>query len=241
MSLPLNYPPHPPLSPATTALVVFSGGQDSTTCLHYALRHFPAGVEAVFFDYGQRHLCEKESALLIAKRNQIKLHIHNIPFFSELGGNALTRPEIAIEQKEQTLPTTFVPGRNLVFLTLAASLAYTLKISHLVTGVCQTDFSGYPDCRQNTLNLLQETLNAGMEYSFTLHTPLMYLTKAQTVQLAHELGPQSFADLSFTHTCYEGHFPPCGLCPACLLRAKGFQEAGLPDPLLERALKQAKS
>ncbi len=130
------------------------------------------------------------------------------------------------------LPNTFVPGRNLVFITLAAAYAYQRGISEIVTGVCQTDFSGYPDCRESTMVALQAALRAGMDAPFTIHTPLMHLTKAQTVTMLRDLGGLPL--LAYSHTCYEGAVPPCGRCPACVLRAKGFAEAGIADPLQER-------
>ena len=136
------------------------------------------------------------------------------------------------EDEETGLPNTFVPGRNLVFLTFAAALAYQQGCGHLVTGVAQTDYSGYPDCREDTLTALQQSLRLGMEFDVTLHTPLMHLSKAQTVELAREVG--ALEAMAYTHTCYNGVQPPCGVCPACELRAKGFAEAGIADPLVER-------
>ena len=134
---------------------------------------------------------------------------------------------------EEGLPNTFVPGRNIILLSFAAARAWQLGIENIVTGVCQTDYSGYPDCRKNTIEALQLALNLGMERQFVLHTPLMWLTKAQTVRKARELG--ALEALSFSHSCYNGTFPPCGTCPACLLRQKGFSEAGIIDPLIKRA------
>jgi 7-cyano-7-deazaguanine synthase len=225
-------------APAMTeaCLVVFSGGQDSTTCLHWALRSFPR-AEAIFFDYGQRHVSEREAARAIAGRLGVPLRSFRLDFFSQMGGNALVDPGLAIAPvPEQGLPNTFVPGRNLIFLTYAASYAYTLGIRHLVTGVCQTDYSGYPDCRDATLVSLERALGLGLGYAegeFRIHTPLMFKTKAESVLWARELG--ALGSLAFSHTCYEGVFPPCGKCPACLLRAKGFAEAGIEDPLVARA------
>ncbi len=218
--------------PQSSALVVFSGGQDSTTCLSWALQHFET-VEAVFFDYGQRHLIEWQSAESIARKRGVKLHKLNVPTFSEIGGNSLVDSTPIELEGRQGLPSTFVPGRNLVFMTFAAALAWKLGIKDLVTGVCQTDFSGYPDCRLNTMEALEKSLELGMEWPFKIHTPLMFMTKAETVTLAQEVG--ALEDLAYSHTCYEGQFPPCGRCPACELRAKGFAEVGIPDPLIERA------
>jgi 7-cyano-7-deazaguanine synthase len=221
-----------------TALVVFSGGQDSTTCLHWALRTF-SSVEAVFFDYGQRHAAEERAAQEIAWSLKVPLRRFRLDFFRELGGNALTDSSMDIEAGTGAhgLPNTFVPGRNLLFLTQAASYAYTRDIRDIVTGVCQTDFSGYPDCRHETLRALQRSLHLGLGWperggTLRIHTPLMFRTKAESVALAGTWG--ALESLALSHTCYEGLFPPCGKCPSCLLRAKGFAEAGMPDPILNR-------
>lgn len=214
------------------ALVVFSGGQDSTTCLFWAREKFDE-VECVFFHYGQRHGVEYQAALEIAKRYDFKLSELHIDTFSEIGGNALVDhgEEIVIEGRGG-LPSTFVPGRNLIFMTYAAAFAWKKDIPHLVTGVCQTDFSGYPDCREDTMRAVESSIRLGMDYPFELHTPLMYLTKAQTVELA--IQTQGLEAQAFSHTCYEGQIPPCGICPSCELRAKGFDEAGVLDPLVAR-------
>ncbi len=158
-----------------------------------------------------------------------------IDTFAALGGNALTDDGIAVQtgvNPQTALPNTFVPGRNLIFLTFAAAFAYPRGIRELVTGVAQTDYSGYPDCRQTTLQALEQALRLGMEFAITIHAPLMFQSKADTVQLAQALG--ALPALAYSHTCYNGQQPPCGECPACLLRAKGFAEAGIADPLLER-------
>ena len=219
-----------------TALVVLSGGQDSTTCLYWALDRFGAGhVEAVTFDYGQRHRIELDCAARVAARAGVGHTVLPIDTFAALGGNALTDAAITVQpgvDARTQLPNTFVPGRNLIFLAFAAALAYQRGIHHLVTGVAQTDYSGYPDCRQATLQALEQTIRLGMDYEITLHTPLMFKSKADTVLLARDLG--ALPALADTHTCYHGQQPPCGECPACLLRAKGFAEAGIPDPLVER-------
>lgn len=239
-----------------TALVVFSGGQDSTTCLHWALETF-ASVEAVFFDYGQRHASEERAAQEIARRLGVPLRRFRLDFFREMGGNSLTDHSIPIETLSPdvssndrsppgaqggALPNTFVPGRNLLFLAQAASYAWTRGIRDVVTGVCQTDYSGYPDCRHDTLRALQKALhlglgwperNAGRAGAFRIHAPLMFRTKADSIHLAQRLG--ALDSLAFSHTCYEGAFPPCGRCPSCVLRAKGFAEAGIEDPLVTRA------
>ncbi len=214
------------------ALVVLSGGQDSTTCLYWALDRF-AEVRAVTFDYGQRHRIELECAANIARQAGIEHRILPLSALAALGGNSLTDGNIVVESTEPAageLPNSFVPGRNLLFLTLAAAYAWQLGIRHLVTGVAQTDYSGYPDCRQETLDSMQQTLRLGMERDFVIHTPLMNLSKKQTVQLAEKLG--ALQAMALTHTCYNGERPPCGHCPACTLRARGFLEAGIIDPLL---------
>ena len=217
------------------ALVVLSGGQDSTTCLYWAIDRFGRdNVATLTFDYGQRHRVELECATRIAEYagvTNVRLPINT---FSALGGDALTDSGIPVEQGSSAssgLPNTFVPGRNLVFLTFAAAFAYQHGITQIVTGVAQTDYSGYPDCREETILALQETLRLGMECDVVIHTPLMRLSKRQTVELARDLG--GLPAMALTHTCYNGQRPPCGRCPACELRAKGFLEAGIDDPLLQ--------
>jgi 7-cyano-7-deazaguanine synthase len=214
------------------AVVVLSGGQDSTTCLYWALDRFGAGnVEALTFDYGQRHRIELDCAAQIAKDAGVVHTLLPIDTFAALGGNALTDSDIAVEESNgNDLPITFVPGRNLIFLTFAAAFAWQRGISDLVAGVAQTDYSGYPDCRRDTIDALEQSLNLGLERTFTIHTPLMNLSKKETVELARDLG--ALDAMGFTHTCYNGQRPPCGTCPACQLRAKGFLEAGIADPLI---------
>jgi len=216
------------------ALVVFSGGQDSTTCLYWALDRFGATqVETLSFDYGQRHSIELTAAKRIADFAGVPHRVLPIDTFRSLGGNALTDERVGVRPASGTegqLPNTFVPGRNLVFLTYAAAFAWQRRIRHLVTGVAQTDYSGYPDCRQQTIAALQAALRLGMEREFEIHTPLMNLSKRETVELAKRLG--ALEALGMSHTCYNGQYPPCGSCPACLLRAKGFDESGIRDPLL---------
>lgn len=217
------------------ALVVLSGGQDSTTCLYWAIDRFgPDAVDTLTFDYGQRHRIELDCAAKIAAFVGVPGRCLPIDTFSALGGDALTDPDIGVANEVETetgLPNTFVPGRNLVFLTYAAAYAYQRNIGHLVTGVAQTDYSGYPDCREDTIMALQHALRLGMESDVTIHTPLMHLTKKETVELARDLG--ALPAMAFTHTCYNGERPPCGSCAACELRARGFAEAGIIDPLLE--------
>ena len=216
------------------ALVVLSGGQDSTTCLYWALdKYGAANVDTVTFDYGQRHRIELECASKVAEFAGVGNTRLPIDTFAALGGDALTDAGIAVQEDVDDatgLPNTFVPGRNIVFLTYAAALAYQCGIGNLVAGVAQTDYSGYPDCREGTITSLQQTLRLGMEFDVTIHTPLMHLSKKDTVDLARDLG--ALPAMAFTHTCYNGTRPPCGKCPACILRARGFAEAGIDDPLL---------
>ncbi len=216
------------------ALVVLSGGQDSTTCLYWAIDRFGAdNVCSVTFDYGQRHRIELACAREIARFADVPNDILPIDTFRALGGDALTDADIEVDSSaadEEDLPNTFVPGRNLIFLTFAAAFAYQRGIMHIVTGVAQTDYSGYPDCREETMQSLQTALRQGMESEVQIHTPLMHLSKKETVELAEELG--AMPAMAMTHTCYNGARPPCGACPACLLRAKGFADAGVLDPLM---------
>ncbi len=216
------------------ALVVLSGGQDSTTCLYWALKRFGAGsVSTVTFDYGQRHRIEIDCAKRIALQAGVSNSLLPIDSFAALGGDALTDDSIDVQSaidEEAGLPNTFVPGRNLVFLTFAAAFAWQRRIGNLVTGVAQTDYSGYPDCREETMRSLEETLRLGMESDIAIHTPLMHLSKKETVELARDVG--ALDAMALTHTCYNGKRPPCGECPACVLRAKGFEDAGIDDPLL---------
>jgi len=219
---------------AEKALVVLSGGQDSTTCLYWALDRFNhSAVDTVTFDYGQRHHIELDCAARVAEFAGVPNTCLPIDTFAALGGDALTDPdvEVASGADETTgLPNTFVPGRNLIFLTFAAAYALQRGIGHLVTGVAQTDYSGYPDCREGTITALQHALRLGMESDVCIHTPLMHLSKKETVELARDLG--ALPAMALTHTCYNGERPPCGHCAACELRARGFAEAGVEDPLL---------
>ena len=216
------------------AVVVLSGGQDSTTCLYWALDKFGVdAIETVSFDYGQRHRVELECAARVAEFAGVSNEIIPIDTFAALGGNALTDSSVDVQKvgdADTDLPNTFVPGRNIVFLTFAAAYAWHRDIEHLVTGVAQTDYSGYPDCRQETIEALQSTIRLGMQSNVVIHTPLMSLSKKETVLLARDLG--GLEAMALTHTCYNGRRPPCGECAACELRARGFDEAGIEDPLL---------
>lgn len=206
------------------AIVVFSGGQDSTTCLFWAKERF-SQVEAVTFDYGQRHRLEIECATQIAKELGVKHHILDMSLLNQLAPNALTRNDIEIvDGKDGELPSTFVPGRNLLFLSFAGVLARQVGAKHIVTGVCETDFSGYPDCRDIFIKSLNVTLNLSMDDSFVIETPLMWLNKAETWELADELGALDFVR-ERTLTCYNGIIADgCGECPACKLRKNGLEE-----------------
>jgi 7-cyano-7-deazaguanine synthase len=228
------------VDPSDSALVLFSGGQDSTVCLAWALERF-ARVETVGFDYGQRHAVELEmrprirarlAELSAAWRARLgEDHVIRIDALAAISETALTR-DAAIEMSETGLPTTFVPGRNLVFLSFAGAVAYRRGIKHIVAGMCETDFSGYPDCRDDTIKAMQLALTLGMDRRFVIHTPLMWIDKAGTFALAHEIGRQPLINLLLaeTHTCYLGDRTHrhvwgfgCGTCPACLLRAKGYE------------------
>ncbi len=214
------------------ALVLFSGGQDSTTCLAIALQQYPNAVCAVAFDYGQRHRIELDQAILIAKIAEVPLRIVDCRWMSELSTNSLTSLDIPISQSPGELPNTFVDGRNLFFLSMSAVIAKTQGVRILYTGVCETDFSGYPDCRHDFIRSLETTLELALAYTIDIQTPLMWLSKADTVLRMKELGRLDW--YAHTHTCYEGLRPACGQCPACLLRKKGFEEAGVIDPISYR-------
>ena len=205
------------------ALVVFSGGQDSTTCLLYALNHYEE-VETISFDYGQRHKKELECAAAIAERLQVKHTILNLQELNQLAPNSLTREDIPVDTDapEEGTPNSFVEGRNLLFLTYAAIYAKTHGITDILTGVSQSDFSGYPDCRDIFIKSLNTTLNLAMEYEFDIITPLMWIDKEETWALADELGGFELVR-DMTLTCYNGIIGEgCGNCPACKLRKKGF-------------------
>ncbi|MDP4163794.1 MAG: 7-cyano-7-deazaguanine synthase QueC [Bacillota bacterium] len=206
------------------AVIVFSGGQDSTTCLFWAMEQF-AEVEAVTFDYNQRHRLEIECAQNITKELGIKHHILDMSLLNQLAPNALTRDDIEVtEGAEGELPSTFVPGRNLLFLSFAGVLASQVGAKHIVTGVCETDFSGYPDCRDIFIKSLNVTLNLSMDQGFVIHTPLMWINKEETWKLADDLGALDFVREK-TLTCYNGIIADgCGECPACHLRKKGLDD-----------------
>lgn len=224
-----------------TALVLFSGGQDSTVCLAWALRRF-GRVETIGFDYGQRHAVELEARLGVRAEIARRFpewaprlgedYVIDIRAFGAIGETALTSRR-KIEMTEKGLPSTYVPGRNLVFLTYAAAMADRRGLGALVGGMCETDFSGYPDCRRTTIDAMERALNLGMEQTFVIHTPLMQRTKAATWALAKGIGGDALVEiiLEHSHTCYLGERGMrhdwgygCGECPACALRAKGWAE-----------------
>lgn len=206
------------------AIVVFSGGQDSTTCLFWALKHYDE-VEAVTFYYKQRHSDEVEVAKRIAKDVGIKHKVIDVSIINDLTQNALTDGDMNIELDEETgLPNTFVPGRNVLFLTLASITAYQTKADAIVTGVCETDYSGYPDCRNDFVTALNGALNLGLDKNINIETPLMWLDKAETWEMAHDLGQLEYI-VNNTLTCYNGVIGQgCGECPACKLRRNGLEE-----------------
>ena len=237
--------PHRPIH--RNALVLFSGGQDSTTCLAHALSQYER-VETLAFDYRQRHHVELEARLNVLQHIKASFpqwvhklgedHLLDLAVLGQVSETSLTR-DMSFKMEASGLPNTFVPGRNLLFLTLAAALAYRRDLDVIVTGVCETDFSGYPDCRDDTMKAMQIALSLGMDRRLLIETPLMWIDKAQTWQLAHDLGQQAqpqgggqaLVDLivEHTHTCYLGERTQrhdwgygCGQCPACQLRAAGF-------------------
>ena len=207
------------------AVVVFSGGQDSTTCLFWALKHFKE-VIALCFRYGQKHIHEVDMARAIARNAGVDFFEMEVPLIGTLGRNSLTDESVEMDSQKpaESYPNTFVPGRNLFFLSIAAVFARERRIFDLVTGVSQTDFSGYPDCRDSFIRSLNVTLNLAMDEQFVIHTPLMWRDKAQTWALADELGVFDIVRTQ-TLTCYNG-IPGdgCGACPACALRKKGLDQ-----------------
>jgi 7-cyano-7-deazaguanine synthase len=223
----------------TTALVLFSGGQDSTTCLAHALEKYE-WVETIAFDYRQRHVVELECRLNVLSEIKAQFpawgkklgddHLLDLEVLGRVSETSLTR-DTAFKMEQSGLPNTFVPGRNLLFLTLAAAVAYRRDLQVIVTGVCETDFSGYPDCRDDTIKAMQLALSLGMDKRFLIETPLMWIDKAATWEMAQRLGGQPLIDLiiEYTHTCYLGDRDHrhawgygCGSCPACELRERGF-------------------
>ncbi|AZI14709.1 7-cyano-7-deazaguanine synthase QueC [Avibacterium paragallinarum] len=206
------------------AVVIFSGGQDSTTCLIQAIADYgKENVQAVTFHYGQRHAIELEKAQWIAQDLGIKQTLIDTSVIKAITTNALMDDHAQIKQAKGELPNTFVDGRNALFLLYTAIYAKGQGISDIITGVCETDFSGYPDCRDVFIKSMNVTLNLAMDYNFNIRTPLMYLTKAQTWELADSLGALDYIR-THTHTCYMGVEGGCGECPSCILRNKGLEE-----------------
>lgn len=204
-------------------LVLFSGGQDSTTCLFWAMSKFTK-VSAIIFDYGQRHSTEVSNAKSICEDHDVKYYVLSLPQLAGLNPNALTNYDIKIECKEGELPSTFVPARNLFFLSYATAIAYREDIKHIVIGVSEADFSGYPDCRDVFIKSMNSTLNLAMDKLFYIHTPLMSLDKSQVWQLSAELGRLDYIR-DKTITCYNGCIGDgCGECPACKLRCNGYKK-----------------
>lgn len=222
------------------AVVLLSGGQDSATCLYWARQEFNV-VAAVSVNYGQRHAVELEAAHAIARMAGVPWHLFTLPVLGELADSALVAPARSVSEAHElgdakaeggTLPASFVPGRNALLLATAAAAAVKHRARHVVTGVCQTDYSGYPDCRREFIDAMERALTLAMPSSagpIEIHTPLMKLTKAETVHLARGL-PGCWDALALTVTCYNGQRPGCGSCPSCVLRAKGFAETGWSDP-----------
>ena len=210
------------------AVVVFSGGQDSTTCLLWALHSFKE-VEAITFNYNQRHSLEIEQAKKICEDLNVKQHILDMSLLNQLAPCSLTRSDIEVDKYKDTkdkdgVPNSFVPGRNIAFLTFGAILAEQIGAKHLVTGVCETDFSGYPDCRNTFIQSLNTTLNLGLNSNITIHTPLMWLNKAETWELADIMDSLDYIREN-TLTCYNGIVGDgCGECPSCALRRQGLEE-----------------
>jgi 7-cyano-7-deazaguanine synthase len=223
------------------AIVLFSGGQDSTTCLAWALARYER-VETIGFDYGQRHAVELTVRPVLLQKIRAQFpqwagklgedHMIDLSLISKISSTAMTE-DVEIVMQENGLPNTFVPGRNLLFMTVAATVAYRRGLNVLVGGMCETDFSGYPDCRDDTMKALQVALNLGMATQLKLETPLMWIDKSETWKLAQDLGGDTLVDLirADTHTCYLGQRGAlhdwgygCGTCPACALRARGYQQ-----------------
>lgn len=215
-----------------SSLVILSGGQDSATCLFWAKKNLGHDVHTLTFDYGQRHRIELECAEALSREHAKSHRLLPVTSLKDLANNALTDGDIEVKHDGgfQGLPSTFVPGRNALFLNLAAAYAAPRGIKDLVIGTCQTDYSGYPDCRQEFIDSMEKSLSLAMDFEFKVHTPLMYLTKAETFALADQLGGLK-AVVEQTHTCYEGNRDElhewgygCGNCPACELRKKGYEE-----------------
>lgn len=219
------------MSKNSKAVVLLSGGQDSTTALYWALNKYDK-VYTITFDYGQVHRVELESSKKIAKKAGVENIVLDVTFLQKLSKNSMTDPSIKIKINENGLPSTFVPGRNMMFLSIASGWAYDKGIRNIIIGVSQVDYSGYPDCREEFINSMEKTISLATDEKFKIETPLLYLTKGEEIILLKELG--HLDALKYSHTCYKGEYPPCGECPACKLREAGFKEAGFKDPIFER-------
>tara|TARA_R100000278_G_C5461594_1_gene161086 strand:+ start:223 stop:915 length:693 start_codon:yes stop_codon:yes gene_type:complete len=227
------------------AMVVLSGGQDSTICLHWALINYKE-VETISFNYGQKHSLELKSAIKISNLNNVTHTVINVPDILKSRSPLINKNEQLEEYKNyeemdkiigDRVELTFVPMRNAFFLTLATNIALSKDIKTLVTGVCQQDNANYPDCRDSFIRSQELTINYALGISdFNIVTPLMFMSKKESIMLAMKMN-KCMESLAYSHTCYAGQFPPCGKCHACVLRAQGFKEAGVKDPLIERANK----
>lgn len=213
------------------AVVIFSGGQDSTTCLYWAKKEFDE-VEAITFQYGQKHRIEIAQSSVICRQASVRQTIFSIPVLDQIVESAMLRNGNTNGKDKKGLPASFVPNRNQLFITLAHAFAQKVNAEHLVIGVCQTDYSGYPDCRAQFIKLIQETSNAGSNSLIQIHTPIMHINKAETFALAQSLGCLREV-IELSHTCYEGNHSKlhewgygCGICPACELRKNGWHEYG---------------
>lgn len=225
------------------AIVLLSGGQDSTTSLFWAKERFGASnIHAISVNYGQKHYRELECAKKIAELAGVEHTIIPISFlqyfsriFSGMSSLLDTTKNVSDSHNfDSSLPSSFVPGRNLVFLTAAGQFAYMSGVQNVVVGVCQTDYSGYPDCREEFISSMERTLRFGLDCVICIHAPVLNLSKKETVQMAMNLTGCLNA-LAYSHTCYNGQYPPCGVCPACVIRKKGFDEAEIDDPIFVRA------
>lgn len=233
------------MTPQSKALILFSGGQDSATCLAWALEHYDY-VETIGFDYDQRHNIEMQCRMDVLAAFKIQFpqwggkigkdHIVDLSALGAISETSLTR-DTEITLSASGLPSTFVPGRNLIFLNFAAAIGYRRGLSQLIAGMCEADFSGYPDCRKETLDAAMHSISLGMDMAFALHTPLMSVSKAGAWDMAHDLGGEALVELirTQTHTCYKGDHDVlhdwgygCGVCPACELRSKGWAEYCAP-------------
>lgn len=224
------------------AVVLLSGGQDSVTSLFWAIEMWGReNIKALSINYGQKHVIELECGEKIARMARVGRDIITVSALKQLSAVFGSMSSLLNQESVNTphhhdssLPSSFIPGRNIIFLTIAAQYAYLAGAKNIVTGVCQTDYSGYPDCREEFILSIGDTLRRGMDCDVKISTPILDLSKKDTVLLAAGL-PGCMKALAYSHTCYNGQFPPCGVCPACVIRHKGFSEAGIEDPIFTRA------